>query len=80
MISASLLSCVPKLIVPNIEYQSKQEVVISEPNCTQEITNLRNKCTEENALSALKCQRDTIQHWEDAYEIIESQIGTLKNE
>ncbi len=53
---------------------------MSEPNCTQEIINLRDTCTEENALSALKCQRDTIQHWEDAYEIIESQIGTLNKE
>ena len=46
----------------------------------QEIINLRNTCTEENALSALKCQRDTIQHWEDAYEVIEARIGALNEE
>lgn len=82
LISVSILACAaqqPKktVITPAVSFKSTTEVINGQPDCTPFIMQALNDVSREPMVEAFGCFDRTIQHWQDEYEVLESQIDIL---
>lgn len=79
LISGILLSCVPKVVTPEINRASYIELKNTEPDCTNQITALEDSTdnSDELVLEALFCYRKVWKHWENSYKVLDAQLETM---
>jgi len=79
LISVALLSCVPKVVTPEINRASYVDLKDGEPECTDEITALEESPvnSDELVLDALFCYRKVWKHWENSYRVLDAQLESM---
>jgi hypothetical protein len=80
LISGVLLSCVPKVVTPEINRASYIELKDTEPDCAREIVVLQESPDkpDELVLDALYCYRKVWKHWENEYRVLDAQLESMK--
>ena len=79
VILISAASCAPKIVIPQIEYKAYTELVETQPDCSVELealTDAEHK-SDQLILDTLYCYRKVWKYWENEYQIIDTQLGTL---
>lgn len=85
LISVSVLACAaqqPKktVITPKVSFKSTTEVVNGQPDCAPFIMEALSDVSRGPMVEAFGCYDRTIQHWQDEYEVLESQMNILTGE
>lgn len=79
LILISLTSCAPKIVTPEIDYQSYSELKRNQPNCGGELSALTSAEVKSDKLilDTLFCYRTICKYWENEYLILDTQLQTI---
>lgn len=79
LILISFASCAPKIVTPQIEYQSYGELKQSQPNCGGELSALTASeiKSDDLILDTIFCYRTIWKYWEGEYIILHTQLEAV---
>lgn len=79
LILINAVSCAPRIVTPEIDYQTYPELKRGQPDCRDELSTLTGADVKSDKLilDTLYCYRSVWKYWENEYLILDTQLQTV---